>query len=750
MNMRTTLMLMAASIAPIYAQEPADSAAQVFSRLATPASATTATAAQRAAVYPGLAYIPAQVEAFVTLNDLAPLGELISDMTGDTAQPWMSALQGLTIAVGPGLADMLKQTEPWSITSSLEECDNCKPLVQTLADPASAIMTKLLDAYKDNAKKAALANMPNIKLPAIYAVLNGTPESEAMLSSWLELAMGTFENGANESNEDETEYVEINGYRGLKIQLKGKTFISSPYEYNEETGEVVQVPLTPEQQAASDEIDKRTIYVLLKQQGCALIGVVCEDTAALALPATAEESVLATDKLAKADANLSNSPIFLGWGDAAITTNMNATRVAPYIGLTKLAGQAFAELAAAGDAQAPTWQAAANGTQVIADTIAKLTIPQPTTPDTMQVWKTEGYVNVEYSSNANGISYKSGSLNLTSLAQKPNTIVYLASTDYSNANTIDCGQLVDAVVNVATGYAAAAQNSEMMSAQLEMAKAFVPDVKNLCAAFGTIGSGLDKNTVLTIDSAGSMPAILGGRPGNTTAIPRIAFYAPVTDRAKLNEGWQAIVKTASEIATKVGSDPSIVNMLPIVPKAEGNATTYSVHMPWFTPDMVPSITVSDTAFAAGTSSTLNEELVATATGSLPFAGSVFSIQFQPLATTARGIADALAAEAKADDEPLSLGVEGEVKDDTEVAVVEADTDEEDTDSDSDDYIEEEDYEESDYHSYKAPTPAEERAEQADNIADACEAAAKYIERLDGTVTTEGDTATIRMQIKLKK
>jgi hypothetical protein len=173
-------------------------------------------------------------------------------------------------------------------------------------------------------------------------------------------------------------------------------------------------------------------------------------------------------------------------------------------------------------------------------------------------------------------------------------------------------------------------------------------------------------------------------------------------------------------------------------------------MPWFTPDMVPSLTVSDTAFAAGTSSTLNEELVATASGSVPFAGSVFSIQFQPLATTARGIADALAAEAKAEEEPLTLGVEGEVEDDTEVAVVEADTDEENTDSDSDDYIEEEDYEESDYHSYKAPTPAEERAEQADNIADACEAAAKYIERLDGTVTTKGDTATIRMQIKLKK
>ena len=277
-------------------------------------------------------------------------------------------------------------------------------------------------------------------------------------------------------------------------------------------------------------------------------------------------------------------------------------------------------------------------------------------------------------------------------------------------------------------------------------KAFLPELKSIFGSIQTIGDGMGNSMAITMDSAGSMPAILGGTPGNTAAMPRICFYSGVTDRAKLSEGWDGLIKTAGEIAAKLGQDPSVVNMLPIVPTTMGNAVSYSVAMPWFTPDMVPNLTVSDTAFTVGTSSNYNAEIAAAATGTTPFAGCVCSIRFAPLAKTARGIAEELKKIAKEEKAPLSLGVEGEAEVDTDVEddVIAAATE----DEDSEDYIEEEDYEEEDRYIYKAPTPAEERAEQADDIAEACEAVARYVDRVDGVVTVKDGTTTARVSIKL--
>jgi hypothetical protein len=180
-------------------------------------------------------------------------------------------------------------------------------------------------------------------------------------------------------------------------------------------------------------------------------------------------------------------------------------------------------------------------------------------------------------------------------------------------------------------------------------------------------------------------------------------------------------------------------MLPIVPAVKGNATSYTVAMPWFTPDMVPNVTVSDTAFTVGTSSNYNAEIVAAATGDTPFAGCVASIKFAPLAATARGIAKELRAIADAESKPLSL----------EDSPADAEEDDSEKDYLEEDYIEEEDYEESDSYSRRT-SPAEERAESAEELADALETAAKVVERIDLTSTINNDTHTMRVQIKPNK
>lgn len=744
MNMRTTLMLMAATIAPVYAQQPADSAAQVFTSLATPATATTATAAQRAAAYPSLAHIPGDVEMIFTLNQLGIISELISDATGETDMPWMANLQGFSIAVGKGMLDTMKAIEP------ILQREVDMPMAGNAVDSVRAIMKKLAKAYEEAGKKAALDALQTAKLPPIYAVLTGTPGSEGVLSNWLDIAVSEMQSDISEDDESELrEAVEINGYKGIKVRLRGDMFISTGYQYNEETDKAEEIPLTAEEKAISEAIDKRYFYVLLKQQGNAIVGVICENPEAISIPTKVEDSVLATDKLTAADANLDKSPLLLSWNAPGLSAAINSLQMTPLKTLSRLTSDTFAELAATDTGKAATWKAAADGTIRLTEMVSKMLIPDGKTPDTTQLWMTDGALHVQCDAPANGTSYTPGKLALTAQAEKPSTILYLESTPYTSANLPDGNQLLDAIVNVAEGYAATQNDADAINAQIAMAKMFIPDVKLLCGAFKTIGSGMGNSNAIVVDNAGSMPAFLTGSKESSTSIPRIAFYSGVTDRAKLSEGWQQIITLAGEVAVKVGSDPSVVNMLPIIPTpGKDNTTTFSIALPWFTADLGPAVTVSDTAFAAGSSPAFNAEIAAAATGSVDFAGTVFSIKFDALATTARGIADELQAVAKAESEPLTLGVEGEAP-----AVVTEDESEESADSteEEESYIEEEDYEEeTDHYVYKAPTPAETRAESSKMIAETCENIAKFAERMDGTCTIAGEQATLRIQLKLKK
>ncbi|MBQ7024703.1 MAG: hypothetical protein IJN29_14065 [Akkermansia sp.] len=751
MNMRTTLMLMAASVAPIYAQQPSAPAEQVYTSLATPAPATSATPAQRAAAYPALAHIPAEIEALFTINNIGSTARTICELSNEMPPAEALQLQSVALAAGEGLLASLQSLEPW-LCKSAEEESFPKIWEAGAADPAKGIITRLVKDYSDKVHKAAMDNMANIKLPPVYAVLTSTPEGAATLNEWYNLAMQSMQESMTPG---EDEAVEINGYSGIKHNLKGETYVHPDYDFDYETGEVTKKELTADQKAVSDELDKRSIYVLLKQQGNTLLAIVCEDPATIRQSNSPETSVLATDKLAAADANLSKTPEALCWVAGGLNSVSNKMQFAPYIGMADIVQNTFAELATTDSANATTWQAAAAGAKMLTNTFTTLLLPESHTPDLIQVWHGDNSLEIQYNSSANGISYAPGKLVLTSQADKPGNILYMESTFYeSMAGIPTCDQLLDAVVSVVDGFFATipAEAQAATAEQIAMGKAFLPEVKQVFSSLQTIGSGMSNSVAFTMDSAGSMPMILGGTPGNTAAMPRLCLYTGVADRSKLSQGWDTLVKTASEVAAKLGSDPAVVNMLPIVPTPLGNAISYSISLPWFTPDMVPNITVSDTAFTAGTSSNYNAEVAAAATGSMPFTGAVCSIKFAPLATTARGIANELEKAVQQEKEPLTLGVEGEAAadEDFEVEEEQEQLPTQVCSTDEEDYIEEDDYEEEDRYVYREPSPAEQKASQADDIADACESVAKYVERLDSTATVDNGTCTWRISIKFKK
>lgn len=753
MNMRATLMIMAATVAPVYAQAPIPAVNETYAALSATVQAPAASPDARAAVYPALAHIPADVEAFITLCDLSnmlkPCVKIITPTGGEMPEELLK-LDSFALAIGSGSKEALNNLLPLVLHHYNEEegATFGKLWSATAAEPVSSIIQKVFTDYADSLKQTLADSMPKLKLPPVYAVLSGKAGSEDMLNNWCNLAVASMQENIEPANEYEArEAVEINGYKGIKLKSMGNNLIQPGYEFNAETGTFAPKELTETDKLLQNELNKRNFYILLRQQGTNILAVICENPEDISEPADATQSVLGSDKVSAADAHLGQAPIMLGYTAPDLNAMQTKLQVAPYMGMAQQVSKVFTELAAQGGEQKTVWENAVKSADLLTSTINKWLFAEQQIPELLQMWReksADGKESVEilFTGNSSDLSYNPGKLVLTAQADSPATIFYAESTPCNLKSLPTCTELIDAADNLATAYTSTLQPGarDAALAQLTIARNFIPEAKALCSALQTIGSGMNGSKALSIDSAGSMPVLLGGTPGNKAAVPRISFYSGVSDRAKLNEGWQQILSTASSVAVKLGSDPSVINMLPIVPTVNGSISSYNVAMPWFTPDMVPNVSVSDTGLAIGTSSNYNAEVMAAATGNMDFTGCVFSIKFDNLATTARGIANELTAVAEAEKKAAAPAV-------VEASPAPESTDEEEEDS----YIDEEDYEEEDPYSYayEELTPAEERASQARDIAEACENIANMVQRLDGTATTNEGRLIIRAKATLK-
>jgi len=330
---------MAATIAPIYAQEQTGTAVQIYQQLATPAAGTTATTDQRASAYSALALIPADSEFFFTINRLEPTLTSLVKILGhrdDEVPAELTMLDSFSFGIGQGLQSSCRALLPIIAYASSEDnsvIEFCQEWGKgaNVAKPAAAIINKVTQAYLQSVKEAVLNSMSSIKLPPIYAVLTGKPGSEELMRTWKESLVGMMNEDIDPSDSSELREPYTTGdFSGIKINLKGEVFITPGWEYDEVSGEVKQLPLSDMQRAAQEELDKRSIYVVLRQQGTQLVAIVCENPEDIALPATPNESVLGTDKVATADARLASSPVLLSYSAPGSMALWSEMQLAPY------------------------------------------------------------------------------------------------------------------------------------------------------------------------------------------------------------------------------------------------------------------------------------------------------------------------------------------------------------------------------------------------------------------------------------
>lgn len=739
MNIRTTLMLMAATVAaPLSAQQPAE----VYTAL-TAATTANASTEQRAAAMPALAAIPANCEACYTVTNIPGVFDNLHKMGVISQEDMLSmpeevkAINSVALGFGNGGAATL------NAAMRLYNCLNATELLPALntlplvtAEEYATILKQEYDKAVASVNTEITEILSSVKLAPIYSVLAVNSGYEGMLEEWYTLLQETL----NEAPAEEGfEVVTVNGFSGIKFTLSKED--AEPSEWDSEAEAAIKKALA-----------ERSVYVLFKLEGSKIIAAICENPEELQTAATAQDSILGTDKLAKLDSKLTQGLTILGYSSPEFTNAYYSQNYGDMLKLAQTVENMFSALAAKGDANSATFAAASKASGTIINACKALTVCTQDRPCVGALSWGNGVMDVDVFCDNCGYTYAPAKLSLLNKAADPNTVFYLESGYLKGHKLPEFETLLDAGLAVIDGMVATTTSETQASATASMAmvKAFLPELKQAVQAVSTIGSGLDNTCAVVVDKNATMPELLGGKPGNTTEFPRVAFYSGVSDRAKLSEGWDALLAVAGNVAQKAGQNPQVVNMLPIVPKMVGQATSYSVSMPWFTENLVPNLTVSDTAFVVGSSSKLNAELAETATGTLDFNGCVCTLKFAPLASMLRSIADDMTAraeaEAPAEEKTVTLAVEEEEETPVVVVADDEEYDEEVEYVDEDDFDEEEIYT---YH-YSEQSPAQERAENFETAADVLETVSEYADSLNFTYTTDEEEFRMHFQIKLNK
>lgn len=630
MNIRTSLLAIAMMSAPLYAQQPVD----VYNAIATPAAAVESqSAAARAAALPALSKLPQNVNTWITAGNVGDIITAINSYIsgGDGAvKEFTRSLDHVAFGISEGNGELWKFATRL-VEYSMVESGELAPLLGSVPGLADELVTE-----KGQAMAQAFASA---RLKPVYVVMGLKPGSEALTQEFYDEFCTLV---ADAPAEEGIYAVEINGMTGLKINLAelAKDIVrdaTRSFEFDEETEEfsIVEKPLPPYLKELTDNIAGRTIYLLVKLEGTTVTAVLCEDPADIALPSSPEQSLVATPALAAADSHLSGMLAMGSFGTEAINACQNISNAQ-----LDLAAESFTRIlrsVADKDAsKAPTCQAAIEGISTLYGAVKALS-PDHNSPASFMLWAEDKKLCLETSADACGRIYMPGKFRYTSRATDPNTIMYAESTPTTGLNLPSAESLLTAVTEVGEGMAALSGDMEVAQ-YIAIYKAFLPDVKNALGIAATAGEGLDGSAAFVVDACGTLPTLLGGKPGNTVEFPRISLVGGVTDRAKLSQAWDDTLSLAGSLMSRFGQDPAMLQMLPILPSAQGAATSYSVMLPVFTPDFGPNLTISDSALAVGTSPKLNAELVNGSTTGTDATGGVFTVKFDRLAATVGSLA----------------------------------------------------------------------------------------------------------------
>ncbi|MCU0797547.1 MAG: hypothetical protein MUF31_16630 [Akkermansiaceae bacterium] len=212
---------------------------------------------------------------------------------------------------------------------------------------------------------------------------------------------------------------------------------------------------------------------------------------------------------------------------------------------------------------------------------------------------------------------------LAGLGEGENVLLFAditADPEYSER----ASDMLDLLVTI--GYAAVEHGAGLEAASEQSAQfqqffqmfdgSFREDVLQLAGGLSMLGEGLGDESAFVVDLSAKFPPIPGvpAEIVEESRFPRISWVAPVTDRSKVAASWKEIDTSVRDVLKTLREmEMGEINMLDPTSAEKDDMITWYFDALAFSDDLKPSVTLNDSWFAASTSRTQAQELIAKAT-----------------------------------------------------------------------------------------------------------------------------------------
>ena len=510
--------------------------------------------AARAAVFPTLAQIPANVEYFLAASDLrclsaklekTPLGMQILSDAGISSQ--LLPISSIAIGGGAGSAEFLT-----AMNSLLSISQNADALT-LLYGKAPAANQQIIEEYKTKVATAILANLQTNKIPCLYMAIENHPGSEAQLDEFEKV----FQKFCNNSST----LAVINGYKGLLVNSQLIAELASKQYADLDDDQMAKLQQLP------SLTDRPYLYILYKRDGLKVNIVLGIDLDKISFASSPKQSILASPKAAFMDSKLDNNLAFCAFIDEKVNSLFSSQQE-----LKKRATfftNLFGEFIAAQPENKEIYEKGATSLLKITETIAPL-LPESKGDASALIWH-DSNLHIEADIGVGNYSYKPGKMKLQSAAQTPDTIAYYETTGINMPSVdLDAFELFYCGLDVANaaGHIMGEDWSEQLNKLGALQKKFEKEDLLAIEAYKNTTNGLGSPKGLIIAQASTPPA-----PVTTT------FFSAVQDRQMLAKGWNGLFDAIKSTMVKFDHKPEqILQGLPIVSAQRGDAATHQLQM----------------------------------------------------------------------------------------------------------------------------------------------------------------------------
>lgn len=605
MNFKTTLSLCVAAFSGILSAAPKDASA-VYRSLAAPPAKAHADAVSRSEAYPAMAYLPTNVDAFVSLTAFCDKAAVVlssplvkSGDTPDKVSPQgpfdkpenAEIIRSFALGIDGGNAETFSAFLPiyTYLVSRREGAQLAEAWAADAADDYSDTIRKTRFTLSRNEALAAVPKVKATSLKPVYGVITVDYKSRNKLQGLMDECISAVRGPGAES-------VSVNGYKGWKYTADA---LMPDVDNSDSIGKQVKT-----------QAKTKSIYHLYKVQSNALIMVICENPSDCKPASNAKSSVLNTDKMAFCNHAIRRDGLGILYVSPQLVNVLAAYSNTGTNIISGFASRVFKSLSTEYPEKAMLFNSASRGATSLGSWLTSLSPAKNSKPFTITAWTMpSGASHIRIQLDACGATYAPGTLSLSRLASSPKAIFFTESTPYTPAKSFATPDLlthaahvyaaVDSTLASYQGDSAAVQLSQRMQSTMNA-------LKNVNKSFG-------KSSAWVLF--------------NVKGSPQLSYYTTYSDIKELT-------RSAERLANSAGSLFGVKMKSLYKVKKGKKATSISFTLPQELPLGKPNILMTTNRIAIGSMAALNNLVLKNAHDKVPFTGAVYSIRLAALAPMA--------------------------------------------------------------------------------------------------------------------